>query len=248
MNLIEPIPPSLQRRLLAWSLAFGLTASLAASLAACAGHPPADRRGAIPDLDSLHRVMEYNDSVDANYFFYEDAFMAYRAEFPGVDKPAYMAVARGKDQAFCLFQPDPGRLCLDIGDKFKALGLGEPARGAYEAGLLSEGMNGDTLNIRLWSGMAELHLGWGERKKAMSFLTKVLEVDGKNKRARKMMESMTSEALDAETTRKPAVVPPFPGLPGTGMRQPQEGRKIRSRERIGHTKVQETIRNRPIGG
>ncbi|HLP41825.1 MAG TPA: hypothetical protein VK465_09990 [Fibrobacteria bacterium] len=192
--------PTFSRLILTWSVVVGLPASFFA----CAGQSSSTgNRMAIPNLDSLHQVIEHTDSVEANYFFYEEAFAAYKAEFLGVDKPSFMAVARGKDQAFCLFRPDPGRLCLDVGDKFKALGLGEPARDAYEAGLLSEGMNGDTLNIRLWSGMAELHLGWGENDKAMLHLTKVLEVDEKNKWARTMLASMSGKVSSLDTNRKP---------------------------------------------
>lgn len=203
---------SLPARIWIGPLAFGLPALLAA----CVGQPPRVGSPAVfPDLDSLNRVVEHNDSVEANYFFYEDAFTAYRGKFPGVDRPAYMAVARGKDRAFCLFQPDPARRCLDVGEKFKALGLGEPARDAFEAGLLSEGVNGDTLNIRLWSGMAQLHSGWREYDRARPFLIKVLEVDRRNKRARNMLASIPREipmgiprerpreAAAAEGARKP---------------------------------------------
>jgi hypothetical protein len=209
MYTLKPIPLSIPYRLLAWSLAIGLPACLCA----CAGHPsPGWRSAAIPDLDSLNRVVEHNDSVESNYFFYEDAFTAYKAEFLGVDKPAYMAVARGKDQDFCLFQPNPAHICMDVGDKFKALGLEEPARDAYEAGLLSEGVNGDALNIRLWSGMAQLHLGWGQTERSKRFLTKVLEVDNKNGWARKMLASMTQEASEAVGAQKSApAAKPAPG-------------------------------------
>lgn len=204
MHALKPIPFSFLNRLAVWSLAIGLPACLSAC--ACRGRP--DRQlAAIPDLDSLNRVVEHNDSVEANYFFYEDAFTAYKSEFPGVDKPAYMAVARGKDMAFCLFQPKPARTCLDVGDKFKALGLMEPARDAYEAGLLSEGVNGDALNIRLWSGMARLHISWLQHEQAKPYLTKVLEVDNKNDWARKMLATVNRESLAAEGAQKLAPAP-----------------------------------------
>ena len=139
-------------------------------------------------------MADHNDSVESNLFFYEEAFTAYKAKFPGVDKPAYMAIAQGKDQAFCLFQPNPAQTCLDVGDKFKSLGLAEPARDAYVAGLLSEGVNGDKLNIRFWSGMAQLHFDWQEYEQAKPYLTKVLEVEKKNKWAKKMLASIPREA------------------------------------------------------
>jgi hypothetical protein len=198
MNTLKPKTISTTYRLLAWSLSIGLPACLSA----CAGNSSSQcRPAAIPDLDSLNREVEHNDSVESNYFFYEEAFTAYKAEFPGMDKPTYMSVARGKDQAFCLFHPRPSTTCLDVGNKFKALGLEEPARDAYEAGLLSEGMNGDTLNILLWSGMARLHIGWGHTDRAMPFLTKVLEVDTKNAWAKKTLASLTPAA---EGAQKPA--------------------------------------------
>ena len=179
-------------------------AAVLVSLAACAGNGPREERAAtIQDLDSLNRVADHNDSVESNLFFYEEAFTAYKAKFPGVDKPAYMAVAQGKDQAFCLFQPNPAQTCLDVGDKFKSLGLAEPARDAYVAGLLSEGVNGDKLNIRFWSGMAQLHFDWQEYEQAKPYLTKVLEVEKKNKWAKKMLASIPREA-DAEVKPKPA--------------------------------------------
>jgi hypothetical protein len=191
MQIRKPIAFPLLFRIpysfLAWSLALGLQVLLTS----CAGHASRiDRPAAIPDLDSLNRVVEYNDSMESNLFFYEEAFAAFKAEFPGVDKHSYMAVARGKDRSFCLFQPGPAVNCADIGDKFKALGLEEPARDAYEAGLLTEGVNGSALNIRLWSGMAELHIAWREYRQARPYLTKVLEVDRKNKRAKKLLVAL----------------------------------------------------------
>lgn len=224
------LPFSFPYRFLAWPLAIGLPACLSA----CAGHARPDwHPAAIPDLDSLNRVVEYNDSVEANYFFYEDAFTAYKAKFPGVDKPAYMAVARGKDAAFCLFQPNPALICVDVGDKFKALGLEEPARDAYEAGLLSEGVNGDRLNIRLWSGMARLHLAWLQREQAKLYLTKVLEVDNKNGWARKMLASMNQESPAAEGAQKFAPAPKSePGQYGNKRRSKAKPRGSRT-SRIG---------------
>lgn len=185
-----PSPPALYR-----FTALALGASAAALLAACSVHRTApEQKATINDLDSLHLVAQHNDSVDANLIFYEEAFTSYRARFPGVDKPAFMAVARGKDQAFCIFQPDPARTCLDVGNKFNDLGLKEPARDAYEAGLLSEGANDGKLNIMLWSSMAQLHFEAKEYDQARTFLSKVLEVEPKNKWAKKLIGEATKKS------------------------------------------------------
>jgi hypothetical protein len=178
-------------RLRAW----GAAAGLLALLAACSGpRQRAEPKATIRDLDSLHLVAQHNDSVDANLYFYEEAYAAYRERFPGVDRPSFMAVALGKDQAFCLFQPDPAQTCLDVGNKFDDLGLKEPARQAYEAGLLSEGANGSKLNVRLWSSMARLHYESREFAAARPYLSKVLEVEPGNKWAKK---------LQGEVAKKP---------------------------------------------
>jgi len=171
-------------------------AGLLSLLSACAHHPHrAEKAASIRDLDSLHVVAQHNDSVESNLIFYEDAFHAYREKFPGVDRPAFMAVAKGKDQAFCLFQPDPARTCLDVGNKFNDLGLKEPARDAYEAGLLSEGANDGKLNVLLWSSLAQLHFEAKEFEPAKVYLAKVLEVEPKNKWAKKLMgEAAKKEA------------------------------------------------------
>lgn len=163
-------------------------AVLLSLLAACSGSraPKSEGLATVHDLDSLHQVAQYNDSVESNVFFYEEAYTSYREKFPGVDKPAFMAVARGKDQAFCLFQPDPARMCQDIGDKLTNLGLQEPARDAYEAGLLSEGANDGAANVRLWSSLARLHADAGEWDAARGYLGKVLELEPRNKWARKL--------------------------------------------------------------
>jgi len=170
-------------------------AGLLALLAACSGSraPESERLATVQDLDSLHQVAQYNDSVESNVFFYEEAYKAYREKFPGVDKPAFMEVARGKDQAFCLFQPDPARTCQDIGDKLANLGLHEPARDAYGAGLLSEGANDGAANVRLWSSLARLHADAGEWEAARGYLGKVLELEPKNKWARKLMAEATAK-------------------------------------------------------
>jgi len=169
-------------------MAFSLGASLLSLLAACASHAPARQKSAtIMDLDSLHLVAQHNDSVDANLIFYQEAFETYRKRFPGVDKPAFMAIAKGKDQAFCLFQPDPAKACLDVGNKLNDLGLKDPARDAYEAGLLSEGANEGKLNLLFWSSLAQLHFEAEEYAQAKTYLSKVLEVDPKNKWAKKKL-------------------------------------------------------------
>ncbi len=167
----------------------GVILPIALALAACSVQrkPHSQPKASINDLDSLHLVAQHNDSVDANLIFYEEAYQSYRGRFPGVDKPTFMAVAKGKDQAFCLFQPDPARTCLDVGNKFNDLGLKEPARDAYEAGLISEGANDGKLNILLWSSMAQLHYEAKEYDRAKTYLSRVLEVEPKNKWAKKLM-------------------------------------------------------------
>jgi hypothetical protein len=67
------------------------------------------------------------------------------------------------------------------------LGLTEQAQDAYEAGLVSEGMNGSRMNIRLWSGLGRIHIGRGEIDKAQPFLGKVLEVEPKNREAKRLL-------------------------------------------------------------
>ena len=181
-NHMPGIRPRLFQTLLAGCVAW--------SLAACS-LPRQEPKATVRDLDSLHVVAQHNDSVASNLIFYEDAYAAYRHRFPGVDKPTFMAVARGKDQAFCLFQPSPARTCLDVGNKFNRLGLNEPAREAYEAGLLSEGANNEKVNILLWSSLARMHFEAKEYAPAKAFLAKVLEVEPKNKWAKKLMDETT---------------------------------------------------------
>jgi tetratricopeptide (TPR) repeat protein len=176
-------------------MAIALGACFASLLAACSVHRNAPERSAtINDLDSLHLVAQHNDSVDANLIFYEEAYTSYRTRFPGVDKPAFMAIAKGKDQAFCIFQPNPARTCLDVGNKFNDLGLKDPARDAYEAGLLSEGANDGKLNILLWSSMAQLHFEAKEYDEAKTYLSKVLEVEPKNKWAKKLISESAKKS------------------------------------------------------
>lgn len=145
------------------------------------------------DLDSLHRVNLHQDSVDANLFFYEQAFDSYRDRFPGVDKPSFMRIARGQDKEFCLFRADPAPACLEIGDQFAALGLSPQARDAYEAGLLSEGVNGSKLNVRLWARLATLHFESEDFDKGKPYLSKVLEVEPTNRQARKLLSSVARQ-------------------------------------------------------
>ncbi len=144
----------------------------------------------VKDLDSLNQAAEYQDSVESNHFFYEQAFPEYRARYPGVDKAAYLRIAKGKDQDFCLFKANPAQTCLDTGDKFNALNLKEPARDAYQAGLLSEGYNESGQNVRLWASMAQLAVDAKEYDEGKSFLLKILEVDAKNKWAKKLLASL----------------------------------------------------------
>jgi hypothetical protein len=159
-------------------------------LAACGANKPAkEKKVTVMDLDSLHRVNEHKDSTESNLFFYEHAFADYKARFPGVDKPHYMRIAKGKDQDFCLFKPNPSQTCLEVADKFNDLGLKQPAKDAYEAGLLSEGTNGNKINIRLWASMGQIHFEEKEYHLGKPFLIKILEVEPKNKWAKKLMAS-----------------------------------------------------------
>jgi tetratricopeptide (TPR) repeat protein len=146
-----------------------------------------DGTATVHDLDSLHRVAQYEDSVNANLFFYEDAFIAYQKTHPSVTKSEFMQIARGKDQAFCLFQPQPGSHCLKVGDQFIKLGLREPAIEAFEAGMLSEKFNGDTLNIKLWTSLAQMHYEAQELETGRAYLAKILEVDPNHKWAKKQL-------------------------------------------------------------
>jgi hypothetical protein len=167
-------------------LPLALLSAAACMWSACAGSKGQGRPITL-NLDSLNQVVEHNDSVESNHFFYEESFGLYHARYPGVDKPAYMRVARGKDQDFCLFKPDPARICQETGDKFNALNLKEPARDAYEAGLLSEGYNESIRNVQLWSSLGQLHIDEKAYDEGRGYLQKVLEVEPKNKWAKKQL-------------------------------------------------------------
>jgi hypothetical protein len=171
-----------------------LSAAIAAFCLGCAAqksHPAhAEKRATVQDLDSLNRVAEHKDSVESNHFFYEQAFTEYRTRYPGVDKETYLRIAKGKDQDFCLFKKEPAQTCLDNGDKFNDLSLKEPARDAYQAGLLSEGYNAPQQNIRLWASMGQLAVEAKEFDQGKTFLMKVLEVEPKNKWAKKLLASL----------------------------------------------------------
>jgi hypothetical protein len=156
---------------------------------ACAGSKDQTRPITL-NLDSLNQVVEHNDSVESNHFFYEESFGLYHARYPGVDKSAYMRIARGKDQDFCLFKPDPSRICQETGDKFNDLNLKDPARDSYEAGLLSEGYNESSRNIRLWSSLGQLHIEEKSFDEGRGYLQKVLEVEPKNKWAKKQLAAI----------------------------------------------------------
>ena len=158
-------------------------------LSACGGDKPKEQAATVMDSDSLHRVNEHKDSTESNLFFYEHAFDDYKLRFPGVDKPHFMKIAKGKDQDFCLFKPNPSQTCLEVADKFNDLGLKQPAKDAYEAGLLSEGTNGDKVNVRLWASMAQIHFDGQEYDQGKSYLTKILEVEPNNKWAKKLLAS-----------------------------------------------------------
>jgi tetratricopeptide (TPR) repeat protein len=160
-------------------------------LFSCAAKPKATEPTlGIHALDSLHQEVQHQDSVEANLYFYEEAYTAYSKQFPAVDKRSFMAIAKDKDQAFCLFQPDPGHYCADVGDKYNNLGLKESAKDAYEAGLLSEGANDGGLNVRLWSRLAQLLYENNDVTSAQSYLSKVLESDPKNPWAKKFKKDL----------------------------------------------------------
>lgn len=176
--------PYVNRSMLALSAMLGLSL-----LAACGSSKPKEKTATVMDLDSLHRVNEHNDSAESNLFFYEHAFDDYKTRFPGVDKPHFMRIAKGKDQDFCLFKPNPSQTCLEVADKFNDLGLKQPAKDAYEAGLLSEGTNGEKINVRLWASMGQIHFEEKEYALGKPYLTKVLEVEPNNKWAKKLLAS-----------------------------------------------------------
>ncbi|MDB5047386.1 MAG: hypothetical protein JWO30_457 [Fibrobacteres bacterium] len=162
---------------------------------ACSGSKQADSEKPVTvlNLDSLNTVVEHKDSVESNHFFYEEAYETYHKKFPGVDKPAFMRIAKGKDQNFCLFMSNPAATCLDNGDKFNDLNLKEPARDAYQAGLLSEGYNESRHNVRLWASMGQLSLEAKEYGEGRTFLMKILEVEPKNKWAKKLLASIPKD-------------------------------------------------------
>jgi hypothetical protein len=175
-------------------LAAASSTALLSLLCACAGGGDKGRKSAVTmDLDSLHRVNQHNDSIESNLVFYEHAFDDYKARFPGVAKPDFMLIAKGKDQDFCLFKPNPGQHCLEVADKFNDLNLKQPAKDAYEAGLLSEGYNGDKINVRLWASLGQLSVEDKDYVIGKSYFTKVLEVEPKNKWAKKMLASIPKQ-------------------------------------------------------
>lgn len=148
------------------------------------------RAAAIASLDSLNREVEYQDSVESNVIFYEEAYLEYRKQFPGVDKPAYLQIAKGKDQDFCLFKPNPAQICLETADKFNDLNLKPPAKDAYHAGLLSEDYNDSATNIRLWGSMGQLAIDDSDFDAARIYLNKILEVEPKNVWAKNLLTSL----------------------------------------------------------
>jgi hypothetical protein len=165
----------------------------AAFLAGCAAKKFGPEKAAAVDLDSLHRVQQYQDSVESNHFFYEESYAKYREKFPGVLKGDYLRAAKGKDQDFCLFKPDPAAVCLESGDKFNDVGLKESARDCYEAGLLSEGANTQAQNIRLWGSLGQLTTEAKDYEAGRTYLRKLLEVEPKNKWAKKLLASIPAE-------------------------------------------------------
>jgi tetratricopeptide (TPR) repeat protein len=148
------------------------------------------------DLDSLNREVEHKDSVDANLIFYEEAYQEYRKHFPGVDQSAYIHLAKGKDQEFCLFKSDPAKTCLENGDRLNDMDMKQAARDAYRAGLLSEGYNGAGDNVRLWGSMGQLAIETKDYEAAQSYIRKILEVDPRNQWAKKLSTSIPKEARE----------------------------------------------------
>lgn len=168
-----------------------LSAAFLSLLCACAGSGGKGKKSTVKmNLDSLHQVNQHNDSIESNLVFYEHAFDDYKSRFPGVAKPDFMRIAKGKDQDFCLFKPNPGQVCLEVADKFNDLNLKQPAKDAYEAGLLSEGYNGEKVNVRLWASLGQLSIEDKDYVVGKSYFTKVLEVEPKNKWAKKMLASI----------------------------------------------------------
>ncbi|MEO6098252.1 MAG: hypothetical protein ABIW76_22320 [Fibrobacteria bacterium] len=171
-----------------------LSTALLSLLGACAGNAGQGNKSSVKvNLDSLHQVNQHNDSIESNLVFYEHTFDDYKARFPGVAKPDFMRIAKGKDQDFCLFKPNPAQVCLEVADKFNDLNLKQPAKDAYEAGLLSEGYNGDKINVRLWASLGQLSVEEKNYVTGKSYLTKVLEVEPKNKWAKKMIASIPNQ-------------------------------------------------------
>jgi hypothetical protein len=163
-------------------------------LLACGGSKPvSENRPVVLNLDSLNRTLASKDSVESNVIFYEDAYRDYHARYPGVDKQAYLRIARGKDQEFCLFKPDPAKICLDNGDKFNDLGLKPPARDAYHAGLLSEQYNETDQNVKLWGSMGQLAIEEKDYEAGRKYMGKILETQPNNKWARKLLSSIPKE-------------------------------------------------------
>lgn len=142
------------------------------------------------DLDSLNRELEHQDSVESNVYFYRDSYQDYQKRFPSVMKSDYMRIAKGKDQDFCLFKPNPAATCLENGDKFNDVDLKGSARDCYHAGLLSEAHNDSTQNIKLWASMGQLAIEDKDYEAGKAYLGKLLAADPKNKWAKKLLASL----------------------------------------------------------
>jgi hypothetical protein len=173
--------------------------ALIALIAACAGPQKAEENPGpkvitVKDLDSLNREVSHRDSVDANIIFYEEAYASYRGRFPGVDKSSYLRIAKGKDQEFCLFKPDPALTCVDNGDRFNDLQFKQPALDAYQAGLLSEGYNDPHVNVRLWGSMGQMAVEKKEFESAKMWFRKILDVEPGNRWALKQLSAIMKEA------------------------------------------------------
>lgn len=184
-----PRKTGLISRSLCASVLFAAAGCAAFAFLACAGSGEPKSSVAL-NLDSLNQVVERNDSVESNTIFYEEAYTEYRKRYPGVDKSAYLHIAKGKDQEFCLFKANPAKTCQETGDKFNDLNLKPPALDAYNAGLLSEAYNDSSDNIRLWGSMGQLAIEEKNYDEAKSYLAKVLEVDPKNKWAKGLLATI----------------------------------------------------------
>ena len=174
-------------------VSFFLITAILCLFPACSGSKQSNTSTVALDLDSLNRHLEHEDSVKSNLFFYQEAYVDYHKRFPAVMKSDYMRIAKGKDQDFCLFRPNPASTCSETGDKLNDVGMKESALEAYHAGLLSEGSNESSLNVRLWASVGQLSVENKDYAAGKSYFAKVLEVEPKNKWAKKQLASIPKD-------------------------------------------------------